>query len=61
MLADAQRAGANSSKHLGAFVLGAAMVVVMACITALQCTVVVIQEYFFCLLTAIYLGECAMR
>ena len=48
-------------RHLGAFVLSAAPVVVMACITALECAVAVIQAYVFCLLTAIYLGECAMR
>ena len=46
--------------HGGLVVLSAAPVVVMACITALECGVAAIQAYVFCLLTAIYLGECAI-
>lgn len=50
-----------SMMHSGLAVLSAAPVAVMACITALECAVAVIQAYVFCLLTAIYLGEGAMR
>ena len=50
-----------SMMHSGLVVLSAAPVAVMACITALECAVAVIQAYVFCLLTSIYLGEGTMR
>ncbi|MEG9862369.1 MAG: F0F1 ATP synthase subunit A [Parvularculales bacterium] len=46
--------------HGGLVVLSAAPVVVMACITALECGVAAIQAYVFCLLTTLYLGECTI-